>query len=433
MIALRFGMKHPTSVHRRAFTLIEMLIVMGILVLLLAMTVAAVRFTRDADRITGAASQVQSFINGARDRAINFRSPIGVRMFLDPTNPRAVTSMAYIDPAGMENEGTIRLFRWDPGLDGSTDARTNSLDINEDGITVDPEDLLPGDNPAKVWMVVGDGVRWWELKRRGLLFDGMRIRIPSGVNGNWYPVNTRLIDTSVAPTRYQALILTIPYRDPGDTPVGQSLAFKSGGPETYELQLAPQMLPVEPSILPENVVIDLDASKIPDAWRPTPSGAVGAVGSGNAMYSQYIDLVYSPRGGLLGEAAAGGVIHFYVCDREESLLLKEEYAKPLVNPPDEVTAADLDQLNLRIRAGLRFVPADELRPSTAVWSGGLGSEDEPYLTRDRRIVSIFGQTGSISVHPVNAIDTLNNQTAAVGADGLADDPYYYAEVGEVAK
>lgn len=424
-MVLRSAKAARRDVVQSGFTLIEMLVVVSILALLLVMTVSAVRFTRDADRITGAASQVQSFINGARDRAIHSRASIGVRLFLDPTNSRAVTSMAYIDPAGLESEGTIRLFRWDPGLDGQTDARTNSLDINQDGIAVDPEDGQPGDNPAKVWMVVGDGVRWWELKRRGLLFDGMRIRIPAGVNGNWYPINTRLIDTSIAPTRYQSLVLTIPYRDPGDTPVRQSLAFKSGGPETFELQLAPRMLPVEPSILPENVVIDLDASKVPDAWRPTPSAAPAVAGSGNAMYSQYIDLVYSPRGGLLGDAAAGGVIHFYVCDREESLLLKQEFAIPLVADGSEVTPADLDALNLGIRGGLRLVPADELRPSTAVWSGNIASDDEPYLTRDRRIVSIFGQTGSVSTHPVNALDPDSN--------GLADDPYYYAEVGEVAK
>lgn len=423
MIAYRYHFRSAPTRRRTAYTLIELLIVIGIMTLLLAMTVAAVRFTRDADRITAAAAQVQSFINGARDRAIFSRSPIGVRLFLDVTNPRAVSSMAYIDPAGMESEGTVRLFRWDPDFDGMTNARTNSLDINQDGITVDPEDGQPGDNPAKVWMVVGEGVRWWELKRRGLLFDGMRIRIPAGINGNWYPVNTRLIDTSVAPTKLQALILGVPFRDPGDTPVGQSMAFKSGGADTYELQLAPTMLPVEPSILPENVVIDLDASKVPDSWRP--STTPDKVGSGNAMYSQFIDLVYSPRGGLGGEAAAGGVIHLYVCDREESTLLKEQYVSRLDGDKTSVSAADLNSFNLLIRSGLRFVPADELKPSTATWSVDICSDADPYLTRDRRIVSIFGQTGSISVHPVNAIDPDSN--------GLANDPFFFAEVGEVAK
>ncbi|MFO0976254.1 MAG: hypothetical protein U0996_07625 [Planctomycetaceae bacterium] len=406
MIAFRQSLKTKSGQRRSAYTLMELLIVVGIMSLLLAMTVAAVRFTRDADRITAAAAQVQSFINGARDRAIFSRSPIGVRLFLDVTNPRTVSSMAYIDPAGMESEGSVRLFRWDPDFDGRTNARTNTLDINQDGIAIDPEDGNPGDNPAKVWMVVGEGVRWWELKRRGLLFDGMRIRIPAGINGNWYPVNTRLIDTSVAPTKLQALVLGVPYRDPGDTPVGQSMAFKSGGADTYELQLAPTMLPVEPSVLPENVVIDLDASKVPDAWRP--STTADQAGSGNAMYSQFIDLIYSPRGGLGGEAAAGGVIHFYVCDREESTLLKEQFVSRLDGDSTSVSAADLTSFNLLIRSGLKFVPADELKPSTATWSVDICTDADPYLTRDRRIVSIFGQTGSISVHPVNALDPDNN-------------------------
>jgi hypothetical protein len=184
------------------------------------------------------------------------------------------------------------------------------------------------------------------------------------------------------------------------------------------------MLPNEPSILPENVVIDLDGSKVPDSWRP--STTADQPGSGNAMYSQYVDLIYSPRGGLVGEAAAGGVIHFYVCDKEESLLIKQEFAAPLVTDTgDPVSAADLVELNILVRAGLRIIPADELRPSTAAWSANIATEDDPYLTRDRRIVTIFGQTGSVSVHPVNAVDTDLN--------GFADDPYYYAEVGEVAK
>ena len=42
-------------------------------------------------------------------------------------------------------------------------------------------------------------------------------------------------------------------------------------------------------------------------------------------------------------------------------------------------------------------------------------------------MSIFTQTGAVSVHPVDPTDTLN------GGNGFADDPFYYAETGESAK
>ncbi|MGV2336489.1 MAG UNVERIFIED_CONTAM: prepilin-type N-terminal cleavage/methylation domain-containing protein [Planctomycetaceae bacterium] len=150
------------AVARRGYTLVEMLIVVGIVMLLLSMTLLAVRFVRDGDRVTAAASQIQSFLGGARAPRIYARKPRGVRLFLDSTDPRTVTSMAYIDPAETWTDGLIQLRRWDPDLNGATNG--GSIDINQDGGNDDPRD---------VWMVVGEGTGWWELKRRGLLIDGM--------------------------------------------------------------------------------------------------------------------------------------------------------------------------------------------------------------------------------------------------------------------
>ena len=409
-----------TPQSRVGYTLIEMLVVISILVVLLTMTVMAVNFSRDGDRVSGAAGQIQSFLGGARDRAIYAKAPRGVRFFLDPNNPRAVSSMVYIDPAATWSDGIIQLRRWDEDGDGLTDARTSTLDINEDGITFDPEDLMDGDNPTKIWMVTGAGTAWWELKRRGLLFDGMRIRIPKGSHGSWYPINTRLIDVTSPPTELQTLVLGIPYRDPGDTPKPKALAFESGGPEDYEIQLPPRILPMEPVILPQGTVIDLDASKLPPAWRPFVVGE--AQSSGNSLYSQYIDLVYSQRGNLIGEAASGGVIHFYVCDNEDSLLIKEEYIASLNSDP----ATALAMFNSQIRSGV-FITADEINSATATWAVNIAPASKPYLVKDRRIVSIFTQTGAVSVHPVDPTDTVS------GGDGFADDPFYYAETGESAQ
>lgn len=412
-----FPRRFERKSRRRGYTLIEMLVVITILVIVLAMTVLAVNFSRDGDRVTGAAGQIQSYLGGARDRAIYAKSPRGVRFFLDPNNPRAVSSMVYIDPATTWSDGVIQLRRWDPDFDGLTDARTNSLDINQDGITFDSEDGIAGDNPTKIWMVTGAGTAWWELKRRGLLFDGMVITIPKG-SRNFYPINTRLIDITVPPTELQTLVLGIPYRDPGDTPKPKSLAFESGGPEDYEIHLPPRILPIEPVILPQGTVIDLDSSKLPPAWRPFVSATTQS--SGNSLYSQYIDLVYSQRGNLIGDASSGGVIHFYVCDNEDSLLIKEEYIASL----DPVPATALAIFNNQIRSGV-FIPSDEIDSTTAPWAANIAPASKPFLVKDRRIVSIFAQTGAVSVHPVDPTDLDTN--------GFADDPFYFAETGESAK
>ncbi|MFN9976672.1 MAG: hypothetical protein ACK58T_42900, partial [Phycisphaerae bacterium] len=83
-------------------------------------------------------------------------------------------------------------------------------------------------------------------------------------------------------------------------------------------------------------MIDLDGSKIPDAWRPFT--ALGAQSSGNAEYSRYVDIVYSPRGSIIGQAASAGVIHFYLCNAEDSVLLKDEYVKSLAGAATPATS-----------------------------------------------------------------------------------------------
>jgi prepilin-type N-terminal cleavage/methylation domain-containing protein len=407
---------NATSLSRRGYTLIELLIVISILALLLTMTVMAVNFTRDGDRVTSAASQIQSFLSGARDRAIYAKAPRGVRFFLDPNNPRAVSSMVYINPAETWSDGVIQLRRWDPDINGRTNLTPATPDINGDTV---------GDNPVEIWMVVGSGTAWWELKRRGLLFDGLRIRIPKGPTGSWYPINTRLIDTSVAPAELQALILSIPFRDPGDTQKENAIAFLSGGPEDYEIELPPRILPMEPVVLPEGTVIDLDGSKVPDAWRPVVAGL--NTGSGNLLYSQYMDIVYSQRGTIIGAAASGGVIHFYVCDNEDSLLLKEEFVTVELEGNQGLTPAlAINEFNRRVRSPVMpFIPGDELNPATATWAVNIAPTPEPYLVKDRRVVSVFSQTGGVSIHSVDATDADGN--------GFADDPFYFAETGESAK
>ncbi|MCR9202707.1 MAG: prepilin-type N-terminal cleavage/methylation domain-containing protein [Planctomycetaceae bacterium] len=409
--------------NRRGFTLVELLIVITIILLLLTMTVLTVRFTQDSDRVPGAARQVQSFLSGARDRALYYRRPIGVRMYLDSDaltansgvgEQRTVSAMAYIDSGELWDDGQIQLRRWDPDLDGRTNipSGTSTVDINGDGIP---------DDPTQVWMVAGlKANKWWELKRRGLLVDGMRIRIPAGKQGTWYPVDTRLIDITSAPAATQYLVLQIPYADRGDTNQRTAVAFGGVGPDDYELELPATLMPVAPSLLPDSVVVDLDGSSLPTAWRPS------ALNGGS--FSPYMDIVFSPKGNVIGDAASTGLIHLYVCDRVDATDLKDQFIDEYVSglaPTSTDRATNLAKFEAGVSAGVPFVPGEEIDPATYAWVSGL-SEDEPYLPGARRLISVFTQTGSITVHDVNPTDS-------VSSDGLADDPYLFAETGAESK
>jgi hypothetical protein len=326
--------------------------------------------------------------------------------------------MAYIDPAEYWSEGTIQLQR---------------PDVNSDNVADSPN----------VTVVAGAGVQWWQLKRRGLLFDGLRVRIPKGSKGTWYTVSTSMIDVTVTPPATQYLILQTPYADPGDTQANKVAAFDSGGPEDYELELPPRILPMDPVKLPDNTIIDLDGSRVPLAWRPISSGSTG---TGNLDYSHYMDIVFSPRGTVVGGAAAGGVIQLYICDQEDSNTLKEQFIQndsaviggsisipslPTGAPATtKLTANGVDLQTVRVLAfnqavsQFRFVPTSEIKTSSAPWLPDY-ADDDPYLPRDRRIVSIFTQTGAVSSHPVYVTDG--------DYDGIENDPMYFAETGRTGQ
>ena len=429
---------------RRGFTLVELLIVVTILLLLTTFTVVAVDFTFEAERVRAGARQVQSALGGARDRAIKAREARGIRFLLDSVdleqdlngdgvpdigNGRMVSSMVYIGAAESWHEGEITLKRPDFDDDGVVD----TIDLDGDGVS----------DSSEIWMIDGSpDTLWFNLKQRGFLgiyehdlngngsldpaedlnangaFDREtpRIKIPGDKNGTWYRVRTHLLGAN--PLNPNRLVLTRAYRDPGTTPASDVIAFEGTGPSTYELELPPRVLPdADPILLPEGVVIDLDASEVPDTWRP--QSGPGAPGGYAMRYSNRMDVMFSSRGTITGTAAGTGLMHFYICRRSDVNLCMEAGRLPRYGAS---TAS--------------WVPAPDLFASLP---------DAPPVG-DRSLVSVFTSTGKVASPPlwpqdgedINGNGTLdpgedlNGNTVLDGPDKYLDDPFRFAELGETS-
>lgn len=358
------------KMSRSGFTMIELLIVIGLMVLLATITVTTINLTISGDKVRAASRQVQSYLEGARDRAIHAKAPRGVRFLLDPTNSRTVSSMVYIAPTDDWTQGTIQL-EWD----SSTPPQVRVVR----GFDSDPNSYN-SNNPTGWVGLIG-------LYQQGLLRDGARILIPNDSTGTWYTINTSLLPNynpsagSYSPPR---LLLTTPYVTPAtnSNPTAFNPAFLPGtGPITYRLQLPANVLPnQEPTLLPKGTVIDLDrCSKTPAAPSVSTSTLPASwmfTGVTPFIYTNQMDVMFSPRGTVIGTSAGKGLIHFYVAEQKDA----DQALIPLSSPGD------------------------------------------------KHIVSLFGRTGAISVHPVDLspVDTVTiNGTTVL-------DYFKFAETGEVA-
>ena len=381
------------------FTLVELLVVILVLLILIVMTVTTIDFTFNSERLRSGSRQLQSALEGARDRAIFAKEPRGLRLLLDPDEPRIVTNLIYVGASQNWSEGTIILKR---------------LDNNGDGVA---------DPPYEVRIVEGVGTAWSTLSARGYLgiyedlnlnqifdagedlngngvfdLDAPRIKIPGDDNGSWYTVLTNRLATS------NQLELITAYRDPGTTPTTSVVAFDGGGPKTYILELPPRILPdAQPILLPEGICIDLDASDVPVAWRPgVPAVATSIENQYAKPYSSHMDIMFSPRGVVTGPLAAQGLLHLYLAERKDVIRATNE----------GVTGSTLG-------------PAAPRRPpvfGNTFYVPSLNQFDANNPIGQRSITTIFTQTGKVSTHQIDPTDADSN--------GYADNPFQYAAQGE---
>ena len=153
-----------------------------------------------------------------------------------------------------------------------------------------------------------------------------------------------------------------------------------------DIQLGNDLLPFHaPISLPSNVVIDLKFCS------QNVKALAGINPSNPPAIPPYIDLMFSPRGMLTGPVAAQGPLHFFL------------------RTLDDATATTA------------FVDA---QGNTGTSGYYVGTNPPDPNKGDRLILTVFPQTGLVGTFEMDVTDA--------NADGLADNPFNFAQQGKSA-
>lgn len=282
--------------NRRAFTLIEILVVITIIIVLTVLVVSVYNMNAGGDKIRSAARTAQSAFLGARDRALHAKAARGIRLIRDPSDLTLVTGFAYIQPMDVLQYGpqSIELLRRDESpADNVPDPPGDVVIVHG---FVDPGGSPPK-NPAPPY------VDWYSLT--DFFSNPARIRIPAGT-GQWYTFTWTSTGKYALTSNQAYLQLTSPFTDPGAP--GVVAHDRSSGNSSCEIELSPELLPNHaPISLPSGVVIDLDFSSL-NVNTNWPAGPP----------STNINLMFSPRGMVTGPLSALGPIHFLLNDVQDA-------------------------------------------------------------------------------------------------------------------
>lgn len=383
---------HAAPRSRSAFTLIELLVAVGILVLLVTLVIAG--FQRDdEDHISSSTRTLQSYLEGARSRAIADRQVRGVRLIPSQTDGRVIDSLVYVGASGIIDGtlgGIVYIPRTlpNPGNPPMPNPAYFAM-IN----------AFPPDTAWSGWRLLGSPLEWARLNQggRNLLRPGNRIQVPAGT-GNWYTITGFLpLDPVVA--GQSALLIEGHYTPSVWNPSASTYNAQPATNVPYRLELATTPLPnQEPVQLDTGIVIDLDASQLPSTWRPAGAGA----------YPGPLEILFDERGSPYGDVRAGGLLHLYL-----TTVADVELTRNLINT------------NHPANGGTAPAPG---------WPWPIVPANAPKVPQiEPRVVTLFLQTGQSIGSQVNFTDTVDNVTGSAPRDYQADNPYIYARRGMEAK
>ncbi len=369
---------------RAGFTLVELLVAIGILVILTTLTVSA--FTmNDADRVSNSISTFKNALEGARSRAIADGQVRGLRLILDENDPRIVKSMIYVGADDYYTRGQVRARwetdHWELQFNGDLDVLRNIGAFENDG--------------------------------------GHRVELPSG-SGRWFTITGELSSNrfSIAehfqPSTWNSSIGTGGGWSPAPTLVGAP-AFTDY--MDYRLELKPTILEGEdPILLDPQTCIDLDGSRVPEFWRvredsdSPPDGILDTMGTesdvnGNGLFdfsvgyaagSNRLDILFNPDGTIAGDLKSEGVIN-----------LRFAYVS------DVVLALPLRQRALTYDYSAISTYPDFILPA------------DP--EKSHKALTIFTQTGSVMITDIDP--TISGAASNGFNNDIATQPYYYARLG----
>lgn len=376
-----------TSSRLRAFTLVELLVALSVMLILATLTFRMVGSVLDSDRIKTGSRELQSFLAGARDRAIYAGQPRGVRFIADQTDLYTIRSFAYIG------------------------APTNYTDSNLIDIQIGP--------PAGtiVFQNAGTLTNWQNLWNRGLLANGAQIQLRDATN------------TIVGG------FLTVSPTSPASPPTGFAITSAAGLSPlprlglSYQLQLSPALLPgEEPRTLPDRIAIDLRTSILPASWT-------------NFGTATEFDLLFSPDGRVYGPPASDGRIHFVLADTADTtgtVATANLNSHLQLNAPwqasytgyvagNVVVPIPSSNLCYRCTTGGTSGPGPvswPTEPNQTVNDNGVIWQ--AFAKKSNLIVSLATATGRVTTHPVDMSTTLLPA-------GTGYDTFRFAELGEVTQ
>ncbi len=123
-----FGIRHS------AFTLIEILVVLGIVTLIAALGVPVYNALSGSRSVEAAQNQVAAYIGQARTIAINEGKTAGVLFYVDPATERTAMAIVLVGDTTLEDPDPYEKYKaWMPGVTYNT----GNLDPNNDGNTSD--------------------------------------------------------------------------------------------------------------------------------------------------------------------------------------------------------------------------------------------------------------------------------------------------------
>lgn len=338
------------KLHCRAgLTLMELLVVIGLIAVLASLGVLFVPGFFGKQQISNGSDKVQGALFIAKQRALREQAARGIRFLQTAPGSRFCTQLQYIEQVPDFKGGTVTFTPISAGA-GTTPQMPTTVQI-------DGANLGGGFAAANLYTIQRD--------------DILEVLLDSGIAQQYAIVQ---IQPLTAPT--QRCVNWRVAISPSGTifPAGQAVVTSN-----YRILRAPRPLAGEKTVdLPDGVVVDLGAGK---QLNPL------------LLTSVQRSIIDPDKRGLRAGTAAdpGGSLHYDIMFSPSGAVIDPGTLVPMPLPPTIATVIT------NIQNGLT---STQLRGQIILWVRDLNTPDnEP--TGNERLIVVYTRTGLIASHPVN--------------------------------